>query len=82
MCWLLFGIFIVLYEIFVYFVCCVVVISFCNEIFIEEFRRFYEEMNLGSWKLLLWVDGEYLCYYVLIYDEENDDIMRFMGFFD
>lgn len=79
---LLSGIPIAPHETFAHPVCCVVAISSRNETPIEELRRLYEETNSGSRKLPPWVDGEYLRYYVLIHDEENDDITRSMGFFD
>lgn len=79
---LLSGLPIAPHETFAHPVCCVVAISSRNESPIEELRRLYEETNSGARKLPPWVDGEYLRYYVLIHDEENDDITRSMGFFE
>lgn len=70
------------HETFAHPVCCIVAITSRNETPIEELRRLYEETNTGSRRLPPWVDSEYLRYYVLVHDEENDDITRSMGFFD
>ncbi|MBE3048388.1 TRAPP III-specific subunit 85 family protein, partial [Candidatus Bathyarchaeota archaeon] len=63
-------------------VACVVAISSRNKNPIEELRSLYEETGQGKKKLPPWVDGEYLRYYVLIHDEEHDDITRSMSLFD
>lgn len=72
----------VLYEFFVYLVVCVMVISFWNLNFIEVLYWFYIEMREGEKWYFVWVDGEYLWYYILVYDEENSDISKFMVFFE
>ncbi|SPO03195.1 related to GSG1 - sporulation specific protein [Cephalotrichum gorgonifer] len=63
-------------------VACVIAISSRNKNPIEELRRLYEETSQGKKKLPAWVDGEYLRYYVLIHDEEHDDITRSMSLFE
>ncbi|KAL2110209.1 hypothetical protein VUR80DRAFT_1468 [Thermomyces stellatus] len=63
-------------------VACVIAISSRNKNPIEELRRLYEETSQGSKKLPPWVDGDYLRYYVLIHDEEHDDITRSMSLFE
>ncbi|KAI5457196.1 ER-golgi trafficking TRAPP I complex 85 kDa subunit-domain-containing protein [Mariannaea sp. PMI_226] len=70
------------HETFSHPVACVVAISSRNGNPIEELRRLYAETNQGEKKLPLWVDGDYLRYYVLVHDEEKDDITRSMGLFD
>lgn len=70
------------HETFAHPVACVIAISSRNDTPIEELRRLYAESNQGSKKLPLWVDNDYLRYYVLVHDEENDDITRSMGLFE
>ncbi|KAK5998127.1 Transport particle subunit trs85-2-like protein [Cladobotryum mycophilum] len=79
---LLSGLPITPHETFAHPVACVIAISSRNEAPIEELRRLYTETNQGDKKLPIWVDGEYLRYYVLVHDEENDDITRSMGLFE
>ncbi|KAH7163612.1 ER-golgi trafficking TRAPP I complex 85 kDa subunit-domain-containing protein [Dactylonectria estremocensis] len=79
---LLSGIQISPHETFAHPVACVIAISSRNQNPIEELRRLYEETSQGEKKLPAWVDGDYLRYYVLIHDEEKDDITRSMGLFD
>lgn len=63
-------------------VACVIAISSRNEAPIEELRRLYNETSQGCHKFPAWVDGEYLRYYVLVHDEENDDIKRSLSLFE
>jgi hypothetical protein len=49
---------------------------------IEALRRLYVETTQGDHKLPVWVDGEYLRYYVLVHDEEKSDITKSMALFD
>ncbi|KAF4462431.1 transport particle subunit trs85-2 [Fusarium albosuccineum] len=70
------------HETFSHPVACVIAISSRNPNPIEELRRLYTETNSGSKKLPMWVDSEYLRYYVLVHDEEKDDITRSMGLFE
>ncbi|KAM4055696.1 ER-Golgi trafficking TRAPP I complex 85 kDa subunit [Hirsutella rhossiliensis] len=70
------------HETFAHPVACIIAISSRNETPIEELRRLYTETNQGQSKLPPWVDSEYLRYYVLVHDEENDDITRSMALFE
>ncbi|KJZ79431.1 hypothetical protein HIM_00900 [Hirsutella minnesotensis 3608] len=70
------------HETFAHPVACVVAISSRNETPIEELRRLYTETNQGQSKLPPWVDSDYLRYYILVHDEENDDITRSMALFE
>ncbi|KAI1497885.1 ER-golgi trafficking TRAPP I complex 85 kDa subunit-domain-containing protein [Biscogniauxia marginata] len=79
---LLSGLPIVAHETFAHPVACVVAISSRNESPIETLRRLYAESSLGDQRLPNWVDAEFLRYYVLIHDEEKDDITRSMSLFD
>lgn len=73
---------IVPHETFAHPVACVIAISSSTQEPIEDLRKLYAETSQGEKRLPGWVDGDYLRYYVLIHDEENDDIQRSMGFFD
>ncbi|KAI5923578.1 ER-golgi trafficking TRAPP I complex 85 kDa subunit-domain-containing protein [Camillea tinctor] len=79
---LLSGLPIVPHETFAHPVACVVAISSRNEAPIETLRRLYAESSLGDQRLPNWVDAEFLRYYVLVHDEEKDDITRSMSLFD
>lgn len=70
------------HETFAHPVACIIAISSRNPAPIEELRRLYSETSQGEKKLPSWVDGDYLRYYVLVHDEENDDITRSMGLFE
>ncbi|KYK54527.1 cis-Golgi transport protein particle complex subunit [Drechmeria coniospora] len=79
---LLSGLPITAHETFSHPVACVIAISSKNEAPIEELRALYTETNRIGTKLPPWVDSTYLRYYVLIHDEENDDITRSMALFE
>lgn len=79
---LLSGLAITPHETFAHPVACIIAISSRNETPIEELRRLYAETNQGQSKLPPWVDSEYLRYYVLVHDEENDDITKSMALFE
>ncbi|KAI9163772.1 Transport protein particle subunit trs85-2 [Paramyrothecium foliicola] len=70
------------HETFAHPVACIIAISSRNPTPIEELRRLYSETSEGAKRLPPWVDSDYLRYYVLVHDEENDDITRSMGLFD
>lgn len=70
------------YTTFAHPVACVVAISSRNKNPIEELRRLYEDTSQGRKTLPGWVDSDYLRYYVLIHDEEHDDIARSISLFE
>lgn len=70
------------HETFSHPVACVIAISSRNQAPIETLRRLYTESSTGDNRLPNWVDGEFLRYYVLVHDEERDDITRSMSLFD
>ncbi|KAI1340276.1 ER-golgi trafficking TRAPP I complex 85 kDa subunit-domain-containing protein [Xylariaceae sp. FL0016] len=70
------------HETFAHPVACVIAISSRNQAPIETLRRLYTESSTGSKQLPNWVDTEFLRYYVLIHDEEKDDITSSMSLFD
>lgn len=49
---------------------------------IEELRSLYESSNAGEHRLPQWVHNEFLRYYVLIHDEDYDDITKSMVLYD
>ncbi|KAK5658226.1 hypothetical protein OQA88_2201 [Cercophora sp. LCS_1] len=79
---LLSGIPLASHESFAHPVACVIAISSRCEAPIEALRRLYAETTQGDKKLPVWVDGEYLRYYVLVHDEEKSDITKSMALFD
>jgi len=70
------------HETFAHPVACVMAISSRNQAPIETLRHLYAETSTGDKRLPNWVDQEYLRYYVLVHDEEKDDITRSMTLFD
>ncbi|KAK3996184.1 ER-golgi trafficking TRAPP I complex 85 kDa subunit-domain-containing protein [Cladorrhinum sp. PSN332] len=70
------------HESFTHPVACVVAISSRNPNPIEALHRLYNETTEGEKRYPVWVDGEYLRYYVLVHDEENSDITKSMALFE
>lgn len=64
------------HETFSHPVACIIAISSHNPSPIEELRRLYASTNNGDYRLPQWVNNEYLRYYVLVHDEDNDDISK------
>ncbi|KAK5634077.1 hypothetical protein RRF57_009791 [Xylaria bambusicola] len=64
------------HETFAHPVACVMAISSRNQDPISTLRRLYTESSTGDKRLPNWVDGEFLRYYVLVHDEERDDITK------
>ncbi|RYP53322.1 hypothetical protein DL768_001679 [Monosporascus sp. mg162] len=79
---LLSGLPLAAHETFAHPVACVMAISSRCQAPIETLRRLYNDSSTGDKRLPNWVDGEYLRYYVLIHDEEKDDITRSMSLFE
>lgn len=70
------------HETFSHPVACVITISSGHPDPIEGLRQLYESTRSGDDRLPEWASGEYLRYYVLIHDEENDDAQRSTMLFD
>lgn len=70
------------HETFSHPVACVIAISSRNTNPIDALRTLYQESTLGPKRLPLWVNSEYLRYYVLVHDEERDDITKSITLFD
>ncbi|KAN0096785.1 ER-Golgi trafficking TRAPP I complex 85 kDa subunit domain containing protein [Hyaloscypha variabilis] len=79
---LLSGIPLAPHETFSHPVACVIAISSRNTNPIETLRNLYDESSRGAKRLPLWVNNEYLRYYVLVHDEERDDITKSMTLFE
>lgn len=79
---LLSGIPVSAHETFSHPVACVIAISSRSKNPIDELRQLYNETRTGEKSVPGWVDGEYLRYYVLVHDEERDDITRSITLFE
>jgi hypothetical protein len=64
------------HETFSHPVGCILAISSRNKTPIETLRHLYENTTHGDKRLPIWMNNEYLRYYVLIHDEENHDISK------
>ena len=73
---------IVPYETFSHPVACLIAVSSHHPAPIEALRKLYSDTGRGSKTIPAWMGTEYLRYYVLIHDEENDDITKSTGLFD
>ena len=70
------------YETFSHPVTCLIVVSSHNPAPIDALRKLYASTGHGSHNVPQWMGTEYLRYYVLIHDEENDDITKSTALFD
>ena len=70
------------YETFSHPVACLIAVSSRHSAPIEALRQLYSNTVHGSEKIPAWMATEYLRYYVLIHDEENDDIVKSTALFD
>jgi hypothetical protein len=73
---LLSGIPVTPHETFSHPVALVIAISSRNPAPIDELRSLYTSSNTGQHKPPPWVNNEFLRYYVLIHDEDHDDITK------
>ncbi|KAK2753139.1 hypothetical protein FQN54_007964 [Arachnomyces sp. PD_36] len=70
------------HETFAHPVACVIVISSRNPEPLESLRQLYADTSQGDKRSPPWVHPEYLRYYVLVHDEDRDDIGRSTALFD
>ena len=70
------------YETFSHPVTCLIAVSSCHPAPIEALRQLYLNTGFKNKKMPAWMGMEYLRYYVLIHDEENDDITKSTALFD
>lgn len=73
---------IVPYETFSHPVACLIAVSSRHPAPIEALRQLYSNTCHGSNRIPAWMGTEYLRYYILIHDEENDDITKSTALFD
>ena len=73
---------IVPYETFSHPVACLIAVSSRHPAPIEALRQLYANTSHEGKKIPAWMGTEYLRYYVLIHDEENDDITKSTALFD
>ncbi len=79
---LLSGIPLAPHETFSHPVACIIAISSRSKNPIEALRKLYDESSNGEKRLPLWASNEYLRYYVLVHDEEQDDITKSITLFE
>ena len=70
------------HETFSHPVACIIAISSRNATPIETLRNLYDQSSHGAPRLPVWVNNDYLRYYVLVHDEERDDITKSISLFD
>lgn len=70
------------HETFSHPVACIIAVSSQNADPIEEFRQLHARTRDPAGPLPSWVSLEYLRFYVLIHDEENDDAQKSNSLFD
>ena len=70
------------HETFSHPVACIIAISSRNPSPIEALRQLYDSTSRGTKRLPQWVNGDYLRYYVLVHDEEIDDISKSTALFE
>ncbi|KAL9104143.1 MAG: hypothetical protein Q9163_000890 [Psora crenata] len=70
------------YETFSHPVACLIAVSSRNAAPIEALRQLYAQTGRANYDIPPWVNVEYLRYYVLVHDEENDEITKSTALFD
>ena len=73
---------IVPHETFSHPVACLIAVSSHNSAPIEALRQLYSNTSHASNRISGWMGTEFLRYYVLVHDEENDDITKSTALFD
>lgn len=79
---LLSGMPMVAHETFSHPVACVIAISSHSPAPIEALRQLYSNTSQGDRRVPGWVSNEYLRYYVLVHDEDTDDITKSTSLFE
>lgn len=70
------------HETFSHPVACIIAISSRNAAPIEALRQLYDQTSRGDKRLPQWINGDYLRYYVLVHDEETDQIAQSTALFE
>lgn len=73
---------IVPYETFSHPVACIITISSRNPSLLDTLHHLYENTIQDSNEAPAWINKDYLRYYVLMHDEDNDDITKSTALFD
>ena len=79
---LLSGMPMVAHETFSHPVACVIAISSHSPAPIEALRQLYSNTSQGNRRVPQWVSNEYLRYYILVHDEDTDDITKSTSLFE
>lgn len=72
----------VAHEPFSHPVACVIAISSQSAAPIETLRDLYSETSRGERRIPEWASNDFLRYYVLVHDEEHDDIVKSTALFE
>ena len=72
----------VAHETFSHPVACIIAISSQSASPIETLRELYSDTRQGEKRVPAWAGNEYLRYYVLVHDEEQDDITKSTALFE
>ncbi|KAL8897150.1 MAG: hypothetical protein Q9207_007355 [Kuettlingeria erythrocarpa] len=70
------------YETFTHPTTCIIVVSSRSQGPLEEIRQLYSTSGRSNINIPPWVGVDYLRYYVLVHDEDKDDIARSTALFD
>ncbi|KAI9800315.1 MAG: hypothetical protein M1833_003429 [Piccolia ochrophora] len=70
------------HETFSHPVACIIAISSRSSNPIEALRQLYDSTSGGDQRYPLWVNKDYLRYYVLVHDEDSDDINKSTALFE
>lgn len=70
------------HETFRHPVACVIAISSRNTAPLESLRQLYADTSNGDKKMPPWIHSEFLRYYVLVHDEDRDDITESTKLYD
>lgn len=70
------------YETFSHPVACIIAVSSRNQGPLEEIRQLYSVSGRANIKIPPWVSVDYLRYYVLVHDEDRDDVTKSTALFD
>ncbi|CAF9911666.1 MAG: hypothetical protein GOMPHAMPRED_007486 [Gomphillus americanus] len=70
------------YEPYTHPVACLIAISSQSSAPLESLRDLYDSTRQGSRDLPAWLSNEFLRYYILVHDEDHDDINRSTALFD
>lgn len=70
------------HETFTHPIACVIAISSQCTSPLETLRELYNDTRQGSKKVPIWASNEFLRYYVLVHDEDHDDVAKSMALYD